>query len=61
MPEIDRLLWPHEVAALWQVDTKTVTRWAAAGRLASVRTPGGQHRFLESVVMASFDQPDGGR
>ena len=29
----DRLLTPGEVAALFRVDPKTVTRWAAAGRI----------------------------
>ena len=31
----DRLLTPGEVAALFRVDPKTVTRWAAAGRIGS--------------------------
>lgn len=38
------LLKPAEVAALFRVDVKTVTRWANAGKLASVRTPGGRER-----------------
>lgn len=48
----DRLLTPGEVAALFRVDPKTVTRWAAAGRLGSIRTPGGHRRFRESEVRA---------
>lgn len=48
----DRLLTPGEVAALFRVDPKTVTRWAAAGRIASIRTPGGHRRFRESEVRA---------
>lgn len=51
----DRLLTPGEVAALFRVDPKTVTRWAAAGRLHSIRTPGGHRRFLESQVRALLD------
>ena len=47
-----RLLTPGEVAALFRVDPKTVTRWAAAGRIASIRTPGGHRRFRESEVRA---------
>ena len=39
----ERLLTPGEVAALFRVDPKTVTRWAASGRITSIRTPGG-HR-----------------
>jgi excisionase family DNA binding protein len=46
----DRLLTPGEVAAMFRVDPKTVTRWAAAGLIASIRTPGGHRRFRESVV-----------
>ena len=48
----DRLLTPGEVAALFRVDPKTVTRWAAAGRINSIRTPGGHRRFRESEVRA---------
>jgi excisionase family DNA binding protein len=47
-----RLLTPGEVAALFRVDPKTVTRWAASGQLSSIRTPGGHRRFRESEVKA---------
>lgn len=47
----DRLLTPGEVAKLFRVDPKTVTRWAKAGRLASLRTPGGHIRIPESAVI----------
>ena len=46
----DRLLTPGEVAALFRVDPKTVTRWAAAGRISSIRLPGGHRRFRTSEV-----------
>jgi excisionase family DNA binding protein len=52
MPTENRLLTPAEVAALFRVDPKTVTRWANAGRLASIKTPGGHRRFRESEVQA---------
>lgn len=48
----DRLLTSGEVAALFQVTSKTVTRWAAAGRIDSIRTLGGHRRFRESDVLA---------
>jgi excisionase family DNA binding protein len=48
----ERLLTPGEVAVLFRVDPKTVTRWASAGRLGSIRTPGGHRRFRESEVRA---------
>lgn len=51
-PQRDRLLTPGEVATLFRVDPKTVTRWAAAGRMSSIRTPGGHRRFRESEVRA---------
>lgn len=51
-PNGDRLLTPGEVAATFRVDPKTVTRWAKAGKIESIRTPGGHHRFRESEVRA---------
>jgi excisionase family DNA binding protein len=47
-PEV--LLTPAEVAALFRVDPKTVTRWAKAGKLTSIRTLGGHRRYRESEV-----------
>lgn len=46
----DPLLTPAEVAAIFRVDPKTVTRWAHAGRLECVKTPGGHRRFRNSEV-----------
>lgn len=46
----ERLLTPAEVAALFRVDPKTVTRWAKAGKLNSIRTLGGHRRYWESEV-----------
>lgn len=57
----DRLLTPGEVAAQFRVDPKTVTRWAAAGRIGSIRTPGGHRRFRESEIralLAGNDTPE---
>jgi excisionase family DNA binding protein len=51
-----QLMKPGEVARLFRVDAKTVTRWAANGRLNSVRTPGGHRRFLEAEVRALLAQ-----
>lgn len=49
MPE--RLMTPAEVAEIFRVEAKTVTRWAADGLIQGIRTPGGLHwRFRESVV-----------
>ncbi len=46
------LLTPAEVAALFRVDPKTVTRWAKAGKLTSIRTLGGHRRYREDEVRA---------
>lgn len=51
----DRLLTPAEVAAIFQVHPKTVTRWANAGRINSIRTPGRHRRIWESDVQALLD------
>lgn len=48
--ESEPLLTPAEVAALFRVDPKTVTRWAKAGKLSSIRTLGGHRRYRESEV-----------
>jgi excisionase family DNA binding protein len=50
--EQEMLLTPAEVASLFRVDPKTVTRWAKAGKLTSIRTLGGHRRFKESEVKA---------
>lgn len=46
----EALLTPAEVAALFRVDPKTVTRWAKAGKLSSIRTLGGHRRYWEAEV-----------
>ena len=52
-----RLLTPAEVAALFRVDPKTVTRWAQQGKLRSIRTLGGHRRYSEAEVQAFLDRP----
>ena len=47
---LEALLTPAEVAALFRVDPKTVTRWAKAGKLSSIRTLGGHRRYRETEV-----------
>jgi excisionase family DNA binding protein len=37
---------------MFRVDPKTVTRWARAGKLTSVRTLGGHRRYREAEVQA---------
>jgi excisionase family DNA binding protein len=51
----DKLLKPGEVAAIMRVDPKTVTRWAKAGKITYITTPGGHKRFRESEVRKILD------
>ena len=46
------LLTPAEVAVLFRVNPKTVTRWARAGKLSAIRTLGGHRRFRRDEVEA---------
>lgn len=46
----DRILTPGEVAGLFAVDPKTVTRWAKQGRLPHFTTLGGHRRFRWSDI-----------
>jgi excisionase family DNA binding protein len=46
----DALLRTAEVATIFRVNSRTVTRWAREGRLSSIRTLGGHRRYLESEV-----------
>lgn len=48
--ETENLLTPAEVAQMFRVDPKTVTRWAKSGKLTSIRTLGGHRRYRESEV-----------
>lgn len=49
-PALPELVTPAEVAALFGVDAKTVTRWIAHGRLPGVRTPSGHHRLRRTDI-----------
>ena len=52
VPGAEPLLTPAEVAVMFRVDPKTVTRWAKAGRITSLRTLGGHRRYREAEVRA---------
>ncbi|WP_428347248.1 BldC family transcriptional regulator [Nocardioides sp.] len=51
----ETLLTPAEVAAMFRVDPKTVTRWAKAGKISSIRTLGGHRRFRETEIRRLLD------
>jgi len=52
----ESLLTPSEVAALFRVNPKTVTRWARAGKLTAIRTLGGHRRFRESEIRRCIEE-----
>ncbi len=57
----DTLLTPAEVAAMFRVNPKTVTRWARSGKLTAVRTLGGHRRFKASEVNECLARMELGR
>ena len=52
----NELLTPAEVAAMFRVNPKTVTRWARAGRISAVRTLGGHRRFRASEIRRFLEE-----
>jgi excisionase family DNA binding protein len=52
----EALLTPSEVAALFRVNPKTVTRWARAGKLTAIRTLGGHRRFRVSEIRRCLEE-----
>jgi excisionase family DNA binding protein len=50
----DHLLTPSEVAGLFRVNPRTVTRWAKAGKLPSIRTLGGHRRYRTEDIRSLF-------
>jgi excisionase family DNA binding protein len=55
-PDDDALLTPSEVAAMFRVNPKTVTRWARAGKISAIRTLGGHRRFRASEIRRFLEQ-----
>jgi excisionase family DNA binding protein len=49
---VPSLLRPGELADIFRVDPKTVTRWVGQGRITAIRSPGGHHRFHRDEVRA---------
>ncbi|MFY0409746.1 helix-turn-helix domain-containing protein [Solicola sp. PLA-1-18] len=46
------MLTPGEVARMFHVVPRTVTRWAEAGKIPMVLTLGGHHRFPADAIHA---------
>lgn len=57
LPRLPELMTPGEVAAAMRCDPKSVSRWARAGKLRSIRTPGGHRRFYAEDVRALLVTP----
>ncbi len=47
----DKLLTMGEVAQLCRVESRTVARWVAAGKIKCYRTPGGRLLFRNKDVL----------
>jgi len=58
--EPEELLTPSEVAAMFRVNPKTVTRWARAGRISYIKTLGGHRRFKASEIRRLLSEADAG-
>ena len=54
----DALLTPSEVAAMFRVNPKTVTRWARAGKISAIRTLGGHRRFKASEIRQFLNETE---
>ena len=52
----EELLTPSEVAAMFRVNPKTVTRWARSGKISAIRTLGGHRRFRASEIRKFLQQ-----
>ena len=64
----DDLFTPAEVARMFRVNPKTVTRWAKQKRMTSIMTLGGHRRFYGAELKKMMDDsrvprviPDGER
>jgi excisionase family DNA binding protein len=55
-PDREKLLTPAEVAAMFRVNPKTVTRWARAGKISAIRTLGGHRRFRADEIRSFLDE-----
>ena len=54
-PVTTELFTVEEVAARFRVRPRTVYRWLRAGRMESIRTPGGQYRIPGQAVFRELE------
>jgi excisionase family DNA binding protein len=55
--ESETVFTPAEVAAMFGVDPKTVTRWTNNGQLKAFRTLGGHRRYRKSDLESLMPAP----
>ena len=53
---VNEVLTPAEVAIMFRVNPKTVTRWARAGKISAVRTLGGHRRFRAAEIRRFLEE-----
>jgi excisionase family DNA binding protein len=53
-----QLLTPAEVAQMFRVNPKTVSRWERAGKITAIRTLGGHRRFHAADVRAFLEETE---
>src|SRR5207245_10077901 len=51
----DKLLKTADVARMFRVDPKTVTRWAVSGKISAVQTLGGHRRYYLSEIERAIE------
>ena len=56
----ETLMTPGEVARIFGVNPKTVTRWAKQGKIPCIKTPGGHRRFRASVIKKLYEAGEEG-
>lgn len=56
----NELMTGKEVAEVFLVDPKTVTRWSDLGLIKSMRTPGGHRRYYRTDIEARVAEEENG-
>ena len=57
-PKKDPLLTPAEVAAMFGVSPKTISRWSRRGKITAVLTLGGHRRFRASEIARCIQEAE---
>lgn len=55
LDQLPHVLTAADLAPLFRVDPKTVSRWGRDGRIPSFRTPGGHRRFRREDIAAFLE------